>query len=243
MFPIRDLAPTRIFPIVTVIVIGANVLAFFGWQPLADPDAQVPFLYERAAIACEVTTGEPLTLAEIVTGRCVDEGSGPSLFPSKQIWLSVLVSLFLHGSLLHIAGNMWFLWVFGNNVEEAFSALGFVALYLLGGVVATLGFVFLHPVSTEPLIGASGAVAAVLGAYFVLFPRHWVVALLLIYALPVPAVLFLGLWFVGQFAVTDPGVAWEAHVAGFAFGMLVALVLRRVLVERVRRVHFGPRGA
>ena len=241
MFPIRDLAPTRLFPLLTVALIGANALAFFGWQPLSDPDAQAPFLYERAAIACEITTGQPLTLTEIVSGRCTDAPTGQPVFPAKQVLLAAVVSLFLHGSLLHLAGNMWFLWIFGNNVEEAFGHLGFAALYFVGGVFATLGFVLLHPASTEPLIGASGAVAAVLGAYFVLFPRSWVVSLLVFYVLPVPSVIFLGLWFIGQFAVTDASVAWEAHVAGFAVGMVVALALRGVLVARVRRIHSGVR--
>lgn len=241
MFPLRDLAPTRVFPLVTILLIGANVLAFFGWQPLSDPAAQAPFLYERAAIACEITTGRPLTLAEISSGRCVAGASERAVFPQKQVLLAVIVSLFLHGNLLHIAGNMWFLWIFGNNVEEAFSVVGFALLYFVGGVVATLGFVWLHPASTEPLIGASGAVAAVLGAYFVLFPRSWVVSVIVFFVTPVPAVIFLGLWFVGQFAIADASVAWEAHVAGFALGMVVALLLRGPLTARVRHIHSGRR--
>ncbi|MDA0366137.1 MAG: rhomboid family intramembrane serine protease [Chloroflexi bacterium] len=241
MFPLRDFAPTRVVPLVTILLIGINVLAFFGWHPLADPAAQAPFLYERAAIACEITTGRPLTLAEISSGRCVEEAPGQAVFPQKQVLLAVIVSLFLHGNLLHLAGNMWFLWIFGNSVEEAFGAVGFVLLYFVGGVLATLGFVWLHPASTDPLIGASGAVAAVLGAYFVLFPRSWVVSLIVFFVTPVPAAIFLGLWFIGQFAVADASVAWEALVAGFALGMVVALLLRRPLKSRVRRIHSGTR--
>jgi membrane associated rhomboid family serine protease len=148
--------------------------------------------------------------------------------------------MFLHGNLLHLAGNMWFLWIFGNNVEEAYGWLGYVAMYLVAGLAGTAAFVLLRPDDVTPLIGASGAIAGVLGAYFVLYPRHLVVAVVFFYLVPVPAMIFLGLWFLGQFLVTDLGVAWEAHAGGFAFGALVSLPFRAMLLrhdERVRRAY------
>ena len=235
MFPIGDAVRTHVRPLVTILVIAANVASFFLWQPPSGSADEVTFLYERAAVACEVTTGVPLTLAEIQSGRCTSEAPGQRpVFPSKSIVASVLVSMFLHGNLLHLAGNMWFLWIFGNNVEEAFGHLGFAALYLGAGIVATLGFVALNTGDTTPLIGASGAIAGILGAYAVLFPRHPVIALLFVTLIPVPAGLFLLLWFLGQFAVAESGVAWEAHVVGFLAGALVAFVLRDALLARVR---------
>jgi membrane associated rhomboid family serine protease len=238
VFPIRDLNPTRITPVLTLLVIVANVVVFFLFQPMT-PREGVTFSLQHAAIACELTTGEPLTSAEFLSGRCETASRGAPIFPEKRLALSVLVSLFLHGGLLHLLGNMWFLWVFGNNVEEAFGHVGYALLYLVGGVAATLAFVVAHPAATDPLVGASGAIAAVLGAYLVLYPGHLVLSVVFITLIPVPAALFLGIWFLGQFAVADPGVAWEAHVGGFVVGVLVALVLRQLLLARVRRLH-GP---
>lgn len=237
MFPIRDLNPSVVTPVLTLVLILANSLVFFGLQPQA-PSEGMRFTVRHAAIACELTTGEALTLAEVRTGVCSSTSAAP-VFPQKVLALSVLVSLFLHGNLVHLAGNMWFLWIFGNNVEEAFGHIGYALLYLVGGIVATFTFVWLNPRLTEPLVGASGAIAAVLGAYLVLFPRRLVLSLVFVTLLPVPAALFLGLWFLGQFAVQDAGVAWEAHVGGFVVGVVVALALRGLLLARVQRVHQG----
>ena len=236
MFPISDLNPARSAPLLTILVIVANVLVFFFIQP-RDLEGSIEFGYRHAAVACELTTREPLTADEIRSGRCVTDGAANAVFPAKPLVLSVLVSLFLHGNLVHLAGNMWFLWIFGNNVEEAFGRIGYALLYLLGGVAATLAFVFAQPTSTDPLIGASGAIAAVLGAYLVLFPSRLVMSIVFITLIPVPAALFLGLWFLGQFAVADPGVAWQAHVGGFVVGALVAVALRGLLLRRVARIH------
>lgn len=236
MFPISDVNPARGTPFLTLLVIAANVLVFFLLQP-RDPEAGLEFGYRHAAIACELTTGAALTDVEARSDRCLDNSGAEVLFPQKVLALSVLVSLFLHGSIVHLAGNMWFFWIFGNNIEEAFGRLGYALLYLVGGVAATLAFAWSEPSSTVPLIGASGAIAAVLGAYLVLYPSRLVMSVVFVTLVPVPAALFLGLWFVGQFAVTDPGVAWQAHVGGFVVGVLVALGLRSVLLRRVRRIH------
>lgn len=242
MFPIHDVTPARSRPLVTIAVIVANVLVFLVWQPRGDP-AGVEFLYERATIACEVMTGAPLSLREVVTGACSASPSNVPFFPGKSIVLSVFTSMFLHGGLLHLAGNMWFLWVFGNKVEEAYGRTRFAAFYVAAGVAATLAFVLLNPRSTQPLVGASGAIAGVLGAYLVLYPRHPVVSLFFVAVLPVPAALFLGIWFFAQFAIGDAGVAWEAHVAGFLAGMLVTAFVRGSLTRRIeeRRERAGGR--
>jgi membrane associated rhomboid family serine protease len=237
MFPLRDLNPTRVTPLLTIAVVAVNLVVFFGWQPFGDLPEEVTFLYERAAIACEIARGEPLGIPELASGRCLADAPGPAAFPEKQVALSVLVSMFLHGGLLHLLGNMWFLWIFGNNVEEAFGHLWYPVLYVSGGVAATLAYVAMNPGSTVPLVGASGAIAAVLGSYFVLYPGHWILTLVFLYVIPVPALLFLGLWFLGQFAIADPRVAWEAHAAGFLFGAAATIVLRGPLLDRVRRLH------
>ena len=217
--------------------VAINIVAYFVWQPDPNSEEGAEFLYEQAAIACEITTGEPLTLREFRTGLCVDNDAGDQIFPDKNVWIAGFISMFLHGSIIHILGNMWFLWVFGNNVEEAFGILGYITLYLVAGIVATLTFVFLNTDATDPLVGASGAIAGVLGSYLVLFPRHRVMTLLFVFFVPIPALFFLGFWFFSQFAVADARIAWEAHVGGFVLGALVTLPLREMLLRRVRNLH------
>jgi len=240
LFPIRDVNPTRITPYVTVGLIAINVLVFFFWQPQADDTAaSTDFLYEHAAVACELTTGEPISADEVRQDVCVD--GGEPVFPDKNVWIAAFVSMFLHGGLFHLLGNMWFLWIFGNNVEEAYGTLGYLALYTIAGLAATFAFVFVNPDATVPLVGASGAIAGVLGAYAVLFPRHRVLSLVFVFFVPVPALFFLGVWFVMQFAISDVTTAWEAHVAGFVIGVLVTLPLRNRLLGRINALHATTR--
>lgn len=246
VFPIRDLNPTRITPLVTVALITVNLLVFFAWQPsvfwspAGDQAAAPEFLYRYAAVACEIVSGRPLTVPEITGQLCLGAQTSvaaPEVSPEKQPFASVFVSMFLHGGIAHILGNMWFLWLFGNNVEEAFGHVRYLAVYLVGGVLATLTFVAAQPENTIPVVGASGAIAAVLGAYFVLFPGKLVLAVAFVNVIPVPAVIFLGLWFVGQFLIAAPGVAWESHAAGFVVGAVVAATFRGPLLARVRRLQ------
>ena len=246
MLPIHDDNPVRRPPVITWAIIAACIIVYFLWQPspFSDDDEDVRFTVEYAAIPCEVIEGRPLDAAEAdatfgqqaaLTGSndeaCdIDNGQSPAVFPQKNVWLAVFTSMFLHGSLLHIGGNLLFLWVFGNNIEDVLGKVGYVLFYLAGGVVATLGHVVLNLDSTVPMIGASGAIAAVMGAYLVLFPKarvYTVVFFFLITVLPLRAWMVLGFWFILQF-FTDPnsGVAWAAHVTGFVFGMLVGLLVR-----------------
>ncbi|MCU0280663.1 MAG: rhomboid family intramembrane serine protease [Acidimicrobiia bacterium] len=241
MLPIRDINPTRARPFLTWGLIAACVLVYFGLQPDAGTSDEARFLYSQAAIACELTTGDPLDLAEIEDGVCRDDPADP-YFAGKNVWLAAGVSMFLHGGLLHLLFNMWSLWIFGNNVEEAFGPLGYLLLYAASGVAATAGFVWANPDTTVPLVGASGAIAGVMGAYLVLFPRHLVMTLLIFRIVALPAVFFLGLWFVSQFFMAGGGgeIAWEAHVAGFLFGMLAAVPFRRRLLGNTMEGRPAP---
>ncbi|MEE9178268.1 MAG: rhomboid family intramembrane serine protease [Acidimicrobiia bacterium] len=232
MLPLRDVNPTRITPFVTIGFIVVNLLVFFAIQGQQTQAEQEEFLYRRAAIGCEITTLQPLSAEEIITGTCLS-GSEVPVFPEKIPFLSMLTSMFLHGGVGHVLFNMWFLWIFGNNVEEAFGRLRYILMYIVGGVAATMAFVVANPDSTIPLVGASGAIAAVLGSYAVLFPGHRVLSLLGWFVVPVPAALFLGLWFVAQFGLGGTNVAWEAHAGGFAFGFALTLLFRRRLLRRV----------
>lgn len=236
MIPIRDINPTKTFPIVTLVLIAVNLAVFAFVQPHDSTDAEDEFLYKNAAIACEVVTWEPVSQSEVDSETCSDV-SEPGFFADKVILASIFFSLFLHGSWLHVLFNMWFLWIFGNNVEEAYGPKWFLFGYLGVGLLATLGFVAANPDSVIPLVGASGAVAGVLGAYLVLFPKNKITSLVIVFFVPIPAFIYLGLWFVSQFADQSPNVAWEAHVAGFLVGVLVTLMFRTVLIRRLALIH------
>jgi len=240
VIPIRDTNPGLHKPLITLALIGVSVAVFFLVQPRGDVVEEVEFNYRNAAIACELTSGNPLTEREIFEDRCEDAGGGQSVFPDKVLGFSVLASMFLHAGLLHLAGNMWSLWIFGNNVEDAFGRLGYLIFYLVTGIAATAGYVALNPDATIPLIGASGAIAGVMGAYLVLYPKAKVVSVfpvLFFIPIAIPAALFLGLWFFGQFALVgaSSGIAWEAHVAGFVAGAVIAGVGRRPILARLER--------
>jgi membrane associated rhomboid family serine protease len=239
VIPIKDYNPTRRFAAVTAVLIAVNVLVYFGVQQRQG--TQDAFTFERAAIPCELKEQRPLTILEIeatvrgVTDEACDARAAlPTLnreaFPDKNVYLSVLYSMFLHGSLLHIGFNMLFLWVFGNNIEDTMGPLPYLAFYLLAGVAATVAHAAVQPESTVPLIGASGAIAGVMGAYLVLFPRVHIRTLfvfILLFIRDVPAMWLLLAWFVLQFFTgNESGIAWVAHVGGFVFGAVVAFLFR-----------------
>jgi membrane associated rhomboid family serine protease len=240
VFPLRDNIPTANFPIVTVALIVANVLFYFFFQhgtiSLNGPDTSdyVCNLYDYGTIPREVTHW----------GTQVAAQGCPT--PDAPTWLTLFTSMFMHGGLLHLGGNMLFLWIFGNNVEDSMGPVKFIVFYLLGGLSADALQIVFSANSEVPSIGASGAVAGILGGYLVLFPRARVVTLVFIIffftILELPAILFLGIWILQQalFAYFDlfqpqgggGGVAYFAHIGGFLFGLLMIKVFAS---ERRRR--------
>ncbi len=247
VLPLSDRNPTYHRAVVTVVLIVVNVAVFALVQPRSGteiitlPDGRrasiasdVRFTFEHAAIPCELTERRPLDAEEIRLSltvgdeACHDTGGSP-LFPHKNLWLSALASLFLHGSVVHLGSNMLFLWIFGNNIEDHVGALRYLTFYLLAGAVALAAHVAVQPTSTVPVIGASGAVAGVMGAYLVWFPSARVTTLVLIFLREIPAWFLLGFWFISQFfTAPDAGIAWAAHVGGFAFGLLLGALVRVV---------------
>jgi membrane associated rhomboid family serine protease len=228
VFPLRDNIPTDRFPVVTVTFIALNVFVYLfvqkGGLTLGDPSSQhyVCNLYDYAAIPRELThPGQ-----DIGVQGC---GAPASVSP----YLTVFSAMFMHGGLLHLGGNMLFLWIFGNNVEDSMGPVKFTVFYLLGGVAAVALQVLVDPNSTVPTLGASGAIAAVLGGYILLFPRARVLTVIFIIffftLIEIPALVVLGIWFVqqllfGYFDLSDPtggggGVAYFAHIGGFVFGL------------------------
>ena len=247
MIPLKDYNPTSRLPIVTLLLIAVNVGIYVFVQPHYRPGDEAKFTFEHAAVPCEVVNGRPLSDDEIsrtLNPRGNDpnacEGRSPSSppdFPNKSIYLAILYSMFLHGSLLHIGGNMLFLWIFGNNIEDVMGSVSYLGFYLLSGLIAAAAHIAVQPSSTVPVVGASGAIAGVMGAYMVLFPDVRIRTVLIFFFLfirDIRAKYLLGFWFVLQF-FTNPaeGVAWVAHVGGFIFGVIVGFFLR----ERLRPRH------
>jgi membrane associated rhomboid family serine protease len=228
MFPLKDDVPTSTTPVVTIALIAVNILVFCYQLALQGPAASEgaratrDFIFEFGLVPCRLT------------GSCE---AGTSVLPPV---LTVFTSMFLHGGLLHLGGNMLYLWIFGNNVEDTLGHARFVVFYVAAGAVAAVAQTALSVSSSVPVIGASGAVSGVLGAYLLLFPRANVLTLLVlgffIRIVRIPAVVVLGFWFAVQFVSgllawtgsTGRGeVAWFAHLGGFVGGMGLLFLLRR----------------
>ncbi len=222
MIPLRDDIPSRRFPIITLSLIVANVLGFLY-------ELHLGYHLENAILQWA-----------LIPARYTDSHVA-SYFSIPEQVAPFFTSMFLHGGWLHLVGNMWILWIFGDNVEDRLGSMKFLALYLAGGIAAGLMHIFTNAGSIVPTIGASGAVAAVMGSYFRFFPHARVSTLIPPFFLgpyfELPALLFLGWWFFLQFFNGSmslmarqgefAGVAWWAHVGGFVFGMVVSLFAAR----------------
>jgi membrane associated rhomboid family serine protease len=246
VIPLKDNIPTDRFPFVTVALILANVVVYLlairhGGSIISGPDTNEVVRYGAIPAALTHCLGKH----EVIVGTqlvCAQSGGIPT-------WETVFTAMFMHASILHIGGNMLFLWIFGNNVEDAMGPIKYLGFYILGGIAALALQVAVGPNSAVPTLGASGAIAAVLGGYILLYPRARVLTLVFIIlfftVIELPALLVLALWFVQQavFAavnLTSPtggggGVAYFAHVGGFVFGLATVKLLA------TRRRQIPPR--
>ena len=231
MFPLKDDIPSRTFPFITVLLIALNVLAFLyqislGVGSPAAARAAQELIQEFGLIPCRLT------------GACTDPVAG---LPSPYV--TILSSMFLHGGLLHVGGNMLYLWIFGDNIEDTLGHFRFIVFYLLSGLAAALAQTGIAPSSEVPMIGASGAVAGVLGAYLLLSPHATILTLVMfgffIKFFRVPALIVLGFWIVLQLLNAfltyrahplalgeSGGIAWFAHIGGFLGGIALLFLLR-----------------
>ena len=216
MIPLKDDNPTRTFPFVNWALIAINV-AVFLYQVQLPEHAAKAFLLHNATI--------PMRIPAFVSGY----------LGFKMAFYPLFTSMFLHGGLMHLLGNMLFLYVFGDNVEDYFGHLGYLLFYLFCGIGSGFIHVLFNLHSSLPAIGASGAISGVMGAYAVLYPRARVLMLFFIFLIPIPALVVLGYWFVLQFlaavgefgAANSGGVAWWAHIGGFLFGVVIAWTAKR----------------
>jgi len=234
VFPLRDDNPTELFPIVTLLVIGACVLAWVLVQGAGtSPELLSESICTLGAIPAEVTGA---TARDLAAAPCRLGG---------LTWQALFSSMFMHASWMHLIGNMWFLWIFGNNVEDSMGHLRFLVFYVLCGLVAALAHVYTDASSALPMVGASGAISAVMGAYVVLYPRARVDTLffflIFIRIIPLPAWVMLGYWMAIQVvsSIADPGsgggVAYTAHIGGFLAGALLILVFRNPKLVGAKR--------
>jgi membrane associated rhomboid family serine protease len=240
MFPIGDEnEPGRGLPFVTLALIGLNVAVFLLFQDFGGLN---DFTLGWSAIPFEIVNSVDLTqpyLVEIGGQQVrIDQAPGP-----MPIQLTLLSSMFMHADLLHLAGNMLFLWVFGDNVEHRAGPLLFLPMYLVVGLVGSLAQILSSPDSVIPTLGASGAISGILGCYIVLFPRNRVTVFLFRVLVPVPAIVAIGIWIAFQLIsgfgapVADGGggVAYLAHIGGFAAGLVAGFLLRS-MPERASRL-------
>ncbi len=215
-FPLRDELPSRSFPILTIgiILINIGIFVYQAWFGLHGFE----FYVNEYGLVPAAITGNPSADLMVRTS-----------FP----FLNFFTAMFMHGGIGHLLGNMWFLWIFGDNIEDVLGKKKFIFFYLLTGVLASVAHIAKNPGSGIPLVGASGAIAGVLGAYFVLFPRQRVLTLAFlgfyVTTFRLRAVWFLGIWFLFQLLNTMVGgyVAWWAHVGGFVSGMVLILILKK----------------
>jgi membrane associated rhomboid family serine protease len=251
LFPIGDDNQGRLStPYITYTLVAINVMVFLFLQQAGATESGERFTYGYAVVPYEITTGEDLTrplpapgaasVTDRRTGRqevpVIPQAPGP--YP---IYLTLLTAMFMHGGWMHIIGNMLYLWIFGDNVEDNFGHGKFLIFYLICGIVASFAQIILDPSSVIPSLGASGAIAGVLGAYLIMFPRNRVRTILPLgfiwTTIELPALVVLGFWIVIQiisqytasFSNTTQtgGVAYMAHIGGFLAGVILAFILRR----------------
>lgn len=263
VLPIGDVNPVQRRPVLLWLLVLGNLAVFLFVQLPASECAELHLVYRFGAIPRELTTLRPLTSGELeqLLGGCAASA------PQKNVPLSLVTSLFLHGGLGHLLGNLLYLIVFGNNVEDRLGHARFLLFTAVGAAVATLSYVAVRPDSTVPLIGFSGAVAAVLGAYLILHPRAQVLALapfplylaaiilpgvrivrwlVIVAVVMLPAWLLLGAWFLLQFTTPDTPaggqIAYQAHIGGFVAGIVLLLLLDSWRVRHRRDPFHTPRG-
>lgn len=247
MIPLRDSVPSRTTPFVTYTLIAICSLAFFaqvtsgdGGERIIEQYGMVPLRITDPAMPATLTFQEAV---QTPLGIVVQQREKVLAAPAVAPWLTMITCIFLHGGWLHFLGNMWFLFIFGDNVEDRFGHIPYLLMYLGTGLIAGVSHLITNAFSPVPTIGASGAIAGVMGAYAMLFPHARVYAVLPLFiffkTFVLPAPIFLGLWFAFQIfngmsaAGASTGVAWWAHIGGFAAGMVLAIVVRMTGIGRL----------
>ena len=227
MIPISDINPARNVPVVSRIFIIISSLTFLFLQPKNNIDL-LNYFYKYAAIPCELINNLPISANQFYNNNCSLEPD-IVIFPDKNILLSIIVSLFLHANFLHILGNLWSFWIFGNNVEDKLGKVRFILFLIVSGVISIVGHSLLNFGNINPIVGASGIVSALMGAYLYLFPNAKLLVLVpfgVFFPTTIKAKFFMIFWLISQFliAIQSNNISWEAHISGFLFGYLLLKV-------------------
>jgi len=241
MFPLRDENPTELVPVVTFVIIALNVLVWLLVQQAGGGEGFLASLCAYGAIPADIT-------GTLGSGDLIQLGPDLACRASGLGWLTILTSMFMHGGWMHLIGNMWFLWVFGNNVEDSMGHVRFVIFYLLCGALASVAHILTDPGSVIPTVGASGAISGIMGAYLVLYPRVRVHTLfflvVFVRVIPLPAWVLLVQWMVIQvwsgvstYGAEGGGVAFWAHIGGFLAGVVLIKLFQRPQLVSAKRQH------
>ena len=229
MIPISDINPAKNTPFISRIFIIFSGLVFIFIQPKNNIDL-INFFYKYSAIPCEVISRNPLSANQYYFNKC-NLVADYFIFPDKNILLSIFISLFLHANFLHILGNLWSFWIFGNNVEDKLGKTRFIIFLILSGFISVIGHSFLNSFSINPIVGSSGIVSALMGAYLYLFPNARLLVLVpfgVFFPTTIKAKFFMIFWLISQFiiAIQSNNISWEAHISGFIFGYFILMILR-----------------
>ena len=229
MIPISDINPAKNIPVISRIFIILSALIFIFFTPKNSSEL-FTFFYQFAAIPCEVLNNSPLSMNQFYSNDCLLEPD-ILIFESKNITISIFTSLFLHASFLHILGNLWSFWIFGNNIEDKLGKFYFCIFLFLTGLISIFTHVFLNSNSLNPIVGSSGIVSALMGAYLYLFPNARLLVLVpfgVLFPTTIKAKYFMLFWLISQFfiALQSNNVSWEAHLGGFICGYFLLRIFK-----------------
>jgi len=229
VIPISDINPANNIPIISRIFILFSSLIFILFQPKNNIEL-INYFYKFAAIPCEVMNNLPLAANQFYSNNC---NLVPDffIFPEKQILFSIFVSIFLHANFLHILGNLWSFWIFGNNIEDKLGKINFILFLTISGFISVVAHSLLNPLNINPIVGSSGIVSALMGAYLYLFPNAKLLVLVpfgVFFPTTIKAKFFMIFWLLSQFiiAIQSNNISWEAHISGFIFGYFLLRILK-----------------
>ena len=227
MIPISDINPPKNNPVISRIFIFLSILVYVLIQP-RNPNELFNFFYEFAAIPCEVFSNQPLSLEQYYNNQCSLKSSN-IVFENKNIFLSLFFSNMFHANFVHILGNLWSFWIFGNNIEDKLGKIRFIIFLIFTGLASMFSHIILNAFDINPIVGASGIVSALMGAYLYLFPNAQLLVLVpfgFLFPTTIKAKFFMIFWFISQIliALQNTNISWEAHIGGFIVGYLILKV-------------------
>ena len=228
MIPISDINPAKNSPVISRIFMFITIGVFLLVQPKNQIDL-INFFYQYSAIPCELITFSPLSESQFYSNDCLNNTTAP-IFQNKNLVLSIVYANFFHANFIHILGNLWSFWIFGNNVEDKLGKVRFTIFIIFIGFLSIAVHIYLNQNSLTPIVGASGIVSGLMGAYVYMFPNARLLVLVpfgFLFPTTIKAKFFMIFWFLSQIliSITDQNISWEAHVGGFVFGYLLLRII------------------